>query len=175
MSRLTINAPIKQVSVSVTRPADTTAYTAGDVIDLAAGAGLTFSALVRGNGQRGTIVDAILIDSANVATELDSELWLFTAALAAYDNDNAVFTPTDADLANLVGILQFKTGDAFSGDATAGAGGNVAFMADHTFLPIEFVTAAGADDLFGVLVARNAYVPVSAEVFTVILKVVQGG
>jgi hypothetical protein len=158
----------KTVSQSVTRPADTTAYAAGDVIDLAAGAGLTFAAVARSANNTGYITDAILIDSANQATKASVECWLFNAALAVYDNDNAAFTPTDADLANLIGMLQFTT--AFAGDATSGAGGNAVYMADRTYLPLVYQCAGGVDDLYGVLVVRNAYTPVSAGIFTVILK-----
>jgi hypothetical protein len=159
------------VSASVTRPANTTTYAAGDVVDAASGAGLTFSVCSRRNGQEGYINDAILIDSAAVGTKGSFELWLFNQALAAYDNDNVAFTPTDADLANLVAVIPFTT--AFVGDATSGAGGNCMFHADRTYLPARFSQQAADDDLVGVLVVRNGYVPVSAEVFTVILKIEQ--
>ena len=158
------------VSQSVTRPADTTAYAAGDVVDLASGAGMTFAAASRSNDLDGYIVDALLIDSANQSTKGNFEFWLFNQALAAYDNDNAAFTPTDADLANLVGVLEFNV--AFEGEPTSGAGGNVIYHAEKSYLPMRFKNDTD-DDLNGVLVVRNAYTPVSAEIFTVVLKIDQ--
>lgn len=169
---------IVEVTQSVTRPANADIYAVTDVIDLAAGAGLTFTNCARGEGMGGIILDAMIIDSADQAgTELDVELWLFKLALAAYDNDNDEFTPTDADLEdNLQCILDF-TGNtnAFIGDS----GTNLVYLSERTYLPQTFVTAAAsvlavnAGALFGVLVARNTYTPVSAEKFTVKLKIEQ--
>ncbi len=164
----------KQVSASVTRPANVTAYTQGDVIDLAVGAGFTFSAVVRGNGMAGAIVDATLISSANVSPAIDAILFLFTVALGAYDNDNATFTPSDAELLTCIGAVEFKVGDEMPATIAADAAGNAITMASHDFLPLGFVCASAVDGLFGVLTANNAYVPVSAEVITIILKVAQG-
>lgn len=173
-----IASEIKMVSQSVTRPANTDAYAVGDVIDLAAGAGLTFSAVVRGNGMAGSIVDATLVSSANVSPAIDAVLFLFTAALGTYDNDNATFTPSDAELLTCIGAVEFKVGDEMPATIAGDAAGNSITMASHDFLPLAFVcatTPTPIDDLFGVLTANNAYVPVSAETLTVILKIAQGG
>lgn len=168
-----------EVTATLTRPANTTAYAAGDAMDTTAGAGLTFAGAARGTGGGGTIEDAVFFSNDAVATGPDVELWLFSAALAAYDADNAAFTPVDADYYTssggvtdgFVGVIQFETGNAFIG--TAGAGGNQIIPATRTFLPLKFVCATNATSLFGVLVARNAYVPVSAEVFRVWLRIDQ--
>ena len=167
------------VTDSLTRPADTDAYTAGDVIDAAAGAGLIFANCARGEGMGGTIQTALFFDSANVAAPPDVELWLFSATLAGFDNDNDVFTPTDADYYtlnsgvtdSLIGVIPFATANAFVGDATSGTGGNLFIPASRTFLPLEFVCATNGTSLFGVLVVRNAYAPISAETFRVLLTI----
>ena len=151
------------------RPFVTDPYTAGDVVDASTGAGLTFTAAARANGLTGSIFDASLVVSANAATNGDFECWLFDRALAAYDNDNDTFTPTNADLLNLIGVLQFAT--PFVGRPNFGQGGNVSYRAAKTFLPITFKAIAETDDLFGVLVVRNAYVPIVLELFTVILNI----
>lgn len=155
------------VSASITRPTDTTQYGVGEVIDAATGAGITFVDVVRTPGAKGVITGAAIIDSANQSTKPSIELWLFNAPLTAYDNDNAVFTPTDADLANRVGVITFP--NTFVGDATSGASGNAVYQSDQIVLPFETVTRA----LYGVLVVRNAYTPVSAEIFTVQLQILQ--
>ena len=161
----------KLVSRFIVRPNDATQFAAGEVYDTAAGVGLTFSAAARANGRAGSIVDALLVINANPATKGVFECWVFSAALGVYDVGNAVFTPTSADLGNLIGILDFST--AFIGDATVGNNGNLIYHAERTYLPLMFDTPAAADDLFGVIVVRNTYTPKAFEVLTVILKIDQ--
>lgn len=180
--RQTVEAcpPRKIISASVTRPADTTAYAAGDALTNSTSAPvvLTLSGMGRFNAGGGLIVSANLLDSANQATKPDIELWIFSVSPTP-DNDNAAFTPTDTELGNLVGIIEFKgSTKSYVGDATAGAGGNLmipgtqAGTAVPTFT-IPFVCAASQTSLFGLLVVRNAYTPVSAEIFTVMLAIEQ--
>lgn len=159
----------RTISATFTRPADTTAYAAGDVVanSTSAPVVMTFRGAARGTNAPSIIQHAILVSSASVATKPDLELWLFDTTIAI-DNDNAVFTPTDAELLTLVGVIAFPVADFKVGDATVGAGGNAVCEASNIGLP--FNTTRDANDLFGVLVARNAYVPVSGEVFTVRLK-----
>ncbi len=157
-------------SASYTRPADVIAYAAGDVVanSTSAPVVLTFANCVRANGGTGMITNALMVDSASVATKGIYELWLYHTSPGA-DNDNALFTPTDAELLNLVGVIPFST--AYVGDATAGAGGNCVYPSPG--LNISFKCAAAATSLFGILVIRNAYTPVSAEVFTITLNISQ--
>ncbi len=159
------------VQTNVRRPNDIDQYTAGDVLDAATAAGLTFSNVTRGEAMTASIVDAFLHDNANQATDGDFELWLFDQALAAYDADNDPVTPTDAELTNLIGVLQFAT--AFEANAGAGQGGAIIYQAAKTFLPIKFVTTATSRGLVGVIVVRNAYTPIALGLFTVTLKIVR--
>jgi hypothetical protein len=158
-------------SATITRPANTTQYAAGDVIDAAAGAGVVFETCASAAGKGGEIFDAILIDSAAPATKLDAELWLFDTAIGTYDNDNVAFSPTDAEMLRWLGVIQFATGTAF----TAGAAANCAYHAARTYLPMHFNTLRAdttyPGGLYGVLVARNTYTPISAEVFTIRLRI----
>lgn len=155
--------------VSVTRPANTTAYTIGDVIGTASSATLTIPNSSFGEFDAGIIQQAIVSSSAYVSPAPDLELWLFDSVVADIV-DNAAFAPTDAELATLVGIIEFPTADWKSGNATSGAGGNAVCVADNVSLP--FNTKKGTSKLYGVLVARNAYVPVSGEIFTLRLQVI---
>lgn len=156
----------RTISATFTRPADTTAYAAGDVVadSTSAPTIMRFKGAARGKATPSIIQHAVLVDSASVATKPDLELWLFDTTITM-DNDNAAFTPTDAELLTLVGVIDFATGDFKVGDATVGAGGNSICEASNLGLP--FNTTKDDNDLFGVLVVRNAYVPVSGEVFTV--------
>ncbi len=170
MSIKTVN-PAVVVSQNVRRPNDIDQYAIGDVLDTDPGAGLTFSNVVRGEGMTGSIVDALFRSNANQGTDGDFELWLFDQALAAYDADNDTFTPTDDELIDLIGVLQFAT--PFEANAGAGQGGAIIYQAAKTFLPIKFVTTTTSTGLVGVLVVRNAYTPIGLGLFTVTLKIVQ--
>lgn len=157
------------ISASFTRPNDTTAYASGDVINNSTSAPvvLTFPRATVTQGQNFSIIaQAIMVDSANQTTKLEAELWLFDAAPTA-DNDNAAFTPTDAECANLLGVIPFNT--FFVGDATSGAGGNVVYRETNLTIPVK--TVAGDNAIYGVLVARSAYTPVAQESFTIKLGI----
>ena len=158
------------VNGTFTRPADTTAYAAGDAVtdSTTAPTVVTFTNCARANGLSGIISSAIMIDGAAQATKGQFELWLFDTTVTP-DNDNAVFTPTDAECATLVGVIEFTTW--FVGDATAGAGGNAVSIAKGQ--NFQFKCGAASRNLFGLLVVRNAYTPVSAEVFTFRLNIAQ--
>jgi hypothetical protein len=164
---VTYTAPITDivtVSANFTRPADTTAYAIGDAVTNSTSAPviLTFSSCARYAGGAGKIINAVMVDSAAQATKGQFELWLFDTTVAP-DNDNAVFTPTDAECATLVGVLAFTT--PFVGDATVGAGGNCVYVTTPS-APIPYKCSSSSKDLYGLVVARNAYTPVSGEVFT---------
>lgn len=174
--------PRRIVQASVTRPANTTAYAAGDALTNSTSAPvvLTFENMARFPGGGGIVRVAHLLDSAAQATKISAELWLFAGAAAPTpDNDNVPFTPTDAELANLIGVIVFDgltAGWVFVGDVTAGAGGNAVIIgrigpsgAGGHLLDLPYVCGPATTSLWGLLVVRNAYTPVSGEVFTVSL------
>ena len=158
------------VSASFNRPGDTNTYANGDVVcdSTSAPTVMTFVNAARVDGGGGIILDAALIDSANVSTKGIFDLFIFDKSVVT-DNDNAAFTPTDTELATCVGVITFDTN--FIGDLTSGAGGNAIYKSGLLNLP--FIIGTAAKDLYGVLVARNAYVPVNAETFTVRLNIIQ--
>lgn len=179
--------PRTLISAVLTRPADTAVYAAGDAIANSTTAPVvnTFASMARFNGGSGIIKSAMLLDSGNQATKLSAELWLFRGASPGPtpDNDNALFTPTDAELANLIGpgpiVFDGPTaGWVFVGDAGAGAAGNVIIAgrlgpsgAGAHVLDMPYICDPTLSSLYGLLVARNAYTPLSAEVFTLILGI----
>lgn len=158
------------VSSSVTRPADTTAYAAGDAVTNSTSSPtvITFDGVTRITNGSGVITAASMIDSANQSTKGIFELWLFSTS-ATPDNDNSAFTPTDGETEALIGVIPFNV--CYVGDATAGAGGNCVYPV--TGLSIPFVAASSTDDIYGLIVVRNAYTPVSAEKFTLRLHILQ--
>jgi hypothetical protein len=155
--------------VSVTRPANTTTYTTGDVIGTAVTATLIIPNASFGEFDAGIIQQVIVSSSAYVAVAPTLELWLFDTVVADIA-DNAAFAPTDTEMATLIGIVELPTADWKIGAPTAGAGGNAVCVADNVSIP--FNTKKGTSKIYGVLVVRNAYEPISGEVFTVRMQVI---
>ncbi len=147
-------------ATSKTRTADTNTYAAGDTISEATSGSTvwTFSEVVRSNGGSGVITKVFIDDNQSPALILDAELWLFDTTVTA-DQDNEAFTPTDAEMQTLQAVIPLST--AYVGTAS----GNT--LLSSGIINEPFKCALSADDLFGVLVARNAYIPVSAEVFNI--------
>lgn len=161
---------IAKLSDSVTRPADTTQYAAGDVLSNVAGKILTFTGVPQfataGDnpaGEGAALQSAVCISSANQSTKPDLELILFDSLPepgSGVFEDNAAFDPTDASMNACIGIVDFAQASWFAGHTTSGAGGSSA-CAVSVNIPVL------SDTIYGVLVERATYTPVSAEVFTV--------
>ena len=169
----------KRFTDAITRPANAAAYAAGDVIsEVTTNDHLTFgtATAVDGSGNpvgapgklSGSIDVARCFSSANQSTLPDLELWLFHTDIAEVA-DNSAFAPTDAEMLTLIGIIDFPVADWKVGTATAGAGGNAVCEARQIGLPFRLATQV----LYGQLVVRNAYTPVTSETFTVELVVTQ--
>lgn len=161
----------KAARASLTRPANTTQYAAGDVISaVTTNNHFEFEDVVRRGPSllSGSISSARIVSSANQATKLDAELWLFDTDIAEVA-DNSAFAPTDAEMLTLVGIIPFPVADWYVGDATSGAGGNAVCQVDGLSIAFQARTTT----LYGQLVARNTYTPVSGEIFTVDIVVTQ--
>lgn len=160
----------KKSTATYTRPDNTTTYTIGDVFsdDASEGEALVFEQAVRSTNGHAEIALATLVDSANQTLKGDFQLWLFHTAPAVV-NDNAAFAPTDAELANLVNIINFSTG--IVGNVATGADGNVVYMgaaASGSEDAIVF-TKQSSRTLYGVIVVKNAYVPLAESTLTVTL------
>ncbi len=158
--------PSKGMQRNLLRPNNATQYTAGDVIEDTAGGGVqTIFDAGRVAGGSGRIISCALAITANGVAVLagDFELWLFDTAVEAHESDADTFTPTEDDMINIVGVLQFNTADVFEADLTAGAGGIVTYMAAQTFLPLGFQCTAASVNLHATLVVRNAYTPSAFE------------
>lgn len=153
-------------STSKTRPSDTNVYAAGDTISESTSVATvwTFANVVREKGQSGTIGKVVIDDSSSPALKLQCELWLFDTAPTA-DQDNAAFTPTDAEMQTVVAVVPIN------GSHVGTASGNTLLTSGAIADP--FRCAGGSTSLFGVLVARNAYIPTSAEVFNIRLSIYQ--
>lgn len=172
----------KTLRSAITRPANTTAYAAGDAISAATtNAMFVFGTPRNGNNlggddkiarsesetRSGVINTLILRSSANQSTKLGARLYLFRAAPAA-TADNAAWGPSDAEMLDCIGYIEIPAIYWVAGNGTSGAGGNAIAQIGNLNLPYN-VGAAGA--LYGQLVATAAYTPVSGEVLSADLVV----
>lgn len=149
------------ITASYTRPADTTAYAAGDSFanSTSSPTYLTFTSIASASGKSGIITDVFV--SSTAAAAMSGELWLFDQAPTA-TNDNAAFALTDADAQKAIAKIPFTT----SVDATNNA------VAHASVSPIGF-TGNGSANLFGLVRVTQAYTPANAEVLQFRLKAIQ--
>lgn len=146
-----------------TRPADTTAYAAGDVVSnsTTAGAALHFPDIMRDNEQ-GIVLRAFAIKSGTGVTTSSLRLYLFNQDPGTV-NDNAAFSLSYANRAKLVTSLLIPDFKAI---------GSSAWSEFYPSLILPVTSADGqSGDLWGVLVAEGAYTPASGEQFSVTLYV----
>jgi hypothetical protein len=150
------------VSVDITRPSNTTAYTAGDALSNSASApttgGFTFTSAARASGKRTMLADMV-IASSNVSAALQGEIWIFDTAVTNI-NDNSAFAVSDSEIKTLVAKVPF---------GLAAVGNNSAVHLPNLGMVID--TSGSADLRFLVRVV-NDYSPASAEVLTVRAKFV---
>lgn len=157
--------PTQLVTVTLTRPADTTQYAANDGVtnSTSAPTALTFSNALPAPGVNAVIRTAKLRKSTNVTTVATFRLWLFKAAPTP-PNDNAAYSLPAADSLNLVGYIDFSNPIA----------GTDCVIYTGTLYPdvIPFTITSGRN-LRGILQATGAYAPGSAETFTLELGILQ--
>lgn len=162
------HAPIS-VASSFIRPTNTTAYTVGDVIYPAVPAvplvqvkALQFKDALP-FGSSGFIVEAQLKLLSTQGTELSADLYLFTAPLTTTPVDNEPFAIVANDMINHINTISFP-------DTVAEASGG---FTRYAVAPSKVVSAAsGSTSLYGILVAKNAYVPIASERIVIQLGIV---
>lgn len=156
-------------SATITRPSDTTPYASGDLVANSVTANLVNASqfpIPRNQGAIGEVLGVRIQKSTNTSTAAAFRLHLFTVTptfTSAGDNSllNAVV------VAAAKGYLGYVDVTAMTGfqDVAWGTG-----AVDSSRLVLPFVQFADTK-LYGVLEARGAYVPGSAEVFTLSLFV----
>ncbi len=154
-------ASVSTISATVTRPADTNAYTANDAFANSTSAptvgGFTLTGMARASGGNGIIRSAAV--SLSAGTALQGEIWLFDQAVTA-TNDNAALSVSDSDILNLVGVIPFNCTDLNAANA-------ISYV---TGLDIGY-TCVGTANLRFLVKVMNAPTPASAEVLSVRVQV----
>lgn len=156
-------------SATIARPADTTAYTSGDLVANSVTAGsvnaLQFTTAARISGGNGKITGARIQKSTNGVSGAAFRLHLFTVIPTFTTNgDN---DPISGNVVSsgkgYIGYIDITAMTSFS-DVAWGTG-----APDNTRRALDFV--AVAQTLYGIVEARGAYTPGSGEVFTVAIMV----
>jgi hypothetical protein len=153
------------ISATFTRPANTTAYASGQLVANNVTAGsvtpMAFLLVSRYTGGAFRISRVRLNKSSVVVTNASFRLHLYnTVAPSLVNGDGGVWLSNGGT--SYLGSVDISTDKAFT-DAAAG----VAVFGDNA------LKLASGSTIWGLLEARGAYTPTSAEVFIVILEVAQ--
>jgi hypothetical protein len=160
--------PVKTIKVSApadttfTRPADTTAYSIGDLIANSTTAGsvtpMSFTgATLTGSGGTGRIVQLLLTKSGTAAARVRAHFVKTSHAVTNGDNGALVLTSLDID--NYIGYMDVS----FTGtDDGVGSGGNL--VAQSYDAPLDYSLASG-DTIYIFLQSLTAWTPANAGTF----------
>lgn len=145
------------VTSTITRPADTTAYAAGDAWANSTSAptagGGTLADVVAFSGGSAELTHLSIVSSAAPATPLQGEIWLFDTAPTEI-NDNAAFTVSDAEMLNCIAQIPF---------ALSSIGAN----SSATILLGLGIKTIGSANLRYLIRVANVYTPASGETLSV--------
>lgn len=144
-------------SATITRPNDTTAYTALDVVSTQAGAVLEFATLGKPNGVSLLTELRYMVDTGTVPSGMGAfRLHLYNAAPTAIA-DNAAFNLPAADRAKYVGFIEF---------------GTPLDLGDTLFSQKEDLrkqVALSGGSLYGILQTVNGFTPTANRIKTITL------
>lgn len=159
-----------RISANFTRPADTTAYTAGDLVANSTSSGsvvpLSFANAVRTAGDCVRIERVRIEKSTTSLTNASFRFHLFEASPTVTIGDNTAFNSSGALSCN--NVLNYV--GSFSATLTnSGSDGAIGFALPTTGSGVTASPTSGTS-LFGLLEATAAYTPGNAEVFYVVLE-----
>lgn len=157
------------VSATFTRPADTTAYTANDVVsnDTSATTLMAFSGAARVNGGSGYIVGIrVLTNKKSITPRF--RVHIANATSITVSADNAAAQLKYADITKRVASYDLAAMSTAADTTNSDQSG----AADYT-MRLPFVAAAGSTSLYVWLETLDAFTPASGESFTVVLLIDQ--
>lgn len=151
---------------SFTRPADTTAYGAGDLIANSTTAGsvvpLKFS--LNGVGRSGIIRRVRLYKSTTTATQASFTLNLFTSEPTVANGDNGALS-VSANVSSWIGRVAVD----MTSTGEAGASAGLIQVSSNVEIGVSLPNTGGT--IYGLLEAVGTYTPASAESFTAWLEI----
>jgi hypothetical protein len=156
--------PFAAVSSStLTRPANTTTYTANTGWSNSPASYLEFKPACRVAGGQVLIEQIDIYSSANPSKKLAGHLFLFSAVPSAPIADNAPFTLASVDFEHLTGNQQGFPFVLANSQASAAANSGVSL----TGTSYRAQCSSDAAAIYGLVQVTNAYAPAKAEVLTV--------
>lgn len=161
-----VGGRIATPSANFTRPSDTTAYASGDLVanSTTAGSVVSLSWTITRIATGSAILRRVrLRKSGTGVTNAQFRVHFYSAAPTAANGDNGVWSTSG--VADYLGAVDVTVDRAFT-DGAAGNGVPV------TGSEINIALASGST-IRGLVEARGAYTPASAEVFTIDLEVYQ--
>lgn len=157
-------------SVAITRPADTTAYTLGDLV----GGIAAIDNVSRSPGEALRVERVRLRKSGPSLTNASFRVRLFRLLPVTNVADNGVFNNNGAlALADIHGYLGYFD-IAMNESGTIGATGPAGTPNSGSGLTFETDPTAPTGQIWAMIEARGAYVPASGEVFTIVLEGARG-
>ena len=156
---------LNKISATIfTRPADTTAYAAGDLIanSTTAGSVVPLSFRLPTSGKNATVQGIVVQKSATSLTNFSTTLHLFDASPTVAGGDNAAPAPSAA---GYLGSISTATTSALAGTGVAWATNSSDVSTKPTFV------VPASRTVYGLLTATGAYTPASEETFTVSIVV----
>lgn len=163
---LTVDGRAYRSVVTITRPSNTTAYTAGDVVgDTSGSAILSLTAAGASGGYVILQSVSLVFSDASVPSGMGAfRLHLYSASPTAIA-DNAAFDLLSADRANYMGYVDISTPQDF--------GSSLYAQVDYPGRLIKLGTASTT--LFAELETRGAYTPASASTVQVRINLLEAG
>lgn len=152
---------LESISQTITRPADTTAYASGDLVanSTTAGSVTPFAFAVDKNAGI-KIWRIALIKSAASVTNTDFRIHLHLSSPTVANGDNGALSASNSGYIGFINTAAPAT--AFSDTFNASG----VYVNNSVAAPLMFV-ADGTDRIYGLLEARGAYTPASAETFSI--------
>jgi hypothetical protein len=160
---------IARVATEVTRPSDTTAYTAGDAVNNSTSAPvvITLANVARANDTGGYIVGVRLsTDKKSIVPRL--RVHFYRASNPNVPNDNAAMVSLYADESKKLGYVDLPA-MITPADAT---NSTISFAQDYS-VRIPFLPVSGGRAIYAALETRDAFTPASGEKFTLTVLVDQ--
>jgi hypothetical protein len=165
-SSLTVDGKAYRAAVTITRPSNTTAYTAGDVVgDTGGSAIITLPNIGPSGGYVLFQSVRLFIGNTSVPAGMGAfRLHLYTASPTAIA-DNAAFDLVSGEVANYAGYIDLPTPQDF--------GSTLFTQADYPGTLVKLASASTS--LFAELETRGAYTPASATLYDLRVMTLEAG
>jgi hypothetical protein len=165
-SSLTVDGRAFRAAVTITRPSNTTAYTAGDVVGSTSGSAIITLPSIGPSGGYVLLQSVrLLIGSTSVPSGMGAfRLHLYTATPNAIA-DNSPFDLMSSEVANYAGYIDLP--------APQDLGSTLFTQADYCGTAIKLATASTS--LFAELETRGAFTPASATLFDLRVMTLEAG